>query len=62
MVAIANKGSAMESLITKACGARSMTHHTHTVIIYDLTKGEPIKRRNRKKADDAADQSADAEE
>ena len=32
------------------------------VIIYDLTKGEPIKRRNRKKADDAADQGAEAEE
>lgn len=27
MVAIANKGSAMESLITKACGARSMTQY-----------------------------------
>lgn len=32
------------------------------VIIYDLTKGEPIKRRNRKKADDAADQGTEAEE
>ena len=29
------------------------------VIIYDLTKGESIKRRNRKKADEAADQETE---
>ena len=32
------------------------------VIIYDLTKGEPIKRRNRKKADDADQETENATE